>query len=133
MKEWRYVKPLATEHLILEAEEKLGCKFTDSYVDFVKKYNGSRPPVSVFTTSSLQEKTIKSFLSFNPDDVENIVKLNKGVAEISKLLVAFAIDNFGNYICFDRNNHMVFFLDFETGKTELIDKTFSDFLLKIDS
>ncbi|MGL6512214.1 SMI1/KNR4 family protein [Aeromonas hydrophila] len=133
MKEWRYIKPLETENLILEAEEKLGCKFTDSYVDFVKRYNGSRPPVSVFTTSSLQEKTIKSFLSFNPSDVENIVKLNKAVAGISKLLVAFAIDNFGNYICFDRNNNMVFFLDFETGKTELIDKTFSDFLLKIDN
>ncbi|EPX9362362.1 SMI1/KNR4 family protein [Aeromonas veronii] len=133
MKEWRYIKPLETENLILEVEEKLGCKFTDSYVDFVKKYNGSRPPVSVFTTSSLQEKTIKSFLSFNPSDVENIVKLNKAVAGISKLLVAFAIDNFGNYICFDRNNHMVFFLDFETGKTEFIDKTFSDFLLKIDN
>jgi len=45
MKEWRYIKPLETENLILEVEEKLGCKFTDSYVDFVKKYNGSRPPV----------------------------------------------------------------------------------------
>lgn len=132
MKEWRYIKPLATENLISDVEEKLDYKFTDSFVDFVKKYNGSRPPVSIFTTSSLQEKTIKSFLSFNPGDVENIVRLNRGVADISELLVAFAIDNFGNYLCFDRKNHMVFFLDFETGKTELIDKTFSDFLLKID-
>ncbi|MBO2608500.1 SMI1/KNR4 family protein [Shewanella algae] len=133
MKEWRYIKPLETESLISDVEGQLGFKFTDSYVDFVKKYNGSRPPLSVFTTDSLQEKTIKSFLSFNPGDVENIVKLNRGVAEISEMLVAFAIDNFGNYICFDRKNNMVLFLDFETGETELIDKSFSDFLLKIDS
>ena len=133
MKEWRYIKPLATENLISDAEEKLGYRFTDSYVDFVKKYNGGRPPVRIFTTSTSQEKTIKSFLSFNPDDVENIIKLNKSVAEISEQLVAFAIDNFGNYICFDKQNHMVFFLDFETGETELVDKTFSDFLLKIDN
>lgn len=133
MKEWRYIKPLATDNLIPDAEEKLGYKFTDSYVDFVKKYNGSRPPVSVFTTSASQERTIKSFLSFNPSDAENIIKLNKGVAEISEILVAFAIDNFGNYICFEKQNNTVLFLDFETGKTELIDKTFSDFLLKIDN
>lgn len=133
MKEWRYIKPLATESLISETEEKLSYKFVGPYVDFVKKYNGSRPPISVFSTSTSQEKTIKSFLSFNPDDAENIIRLNKGVAEISAMLIAFAIDNFGNYICFDKKNHKVLFLDFETGETELIDETFSGFLLKIDS
>jgi hypothetical protein len=133
MKEWRYIKPLATENLISDVEEKLNYKFTDFFVGFVKKYNGSRPPLSVFNTGASQERTIKSFLSFNPTDVENILKLNKGVSEISANLVAFAIDNFGNYICFDKQNDMVVFLDFETGETELIDKTFSDFLLKIDS
>lgn len=133
MKEWRYIKPLVAENLIRDAEEKLGYNFTSSYVDFVKKYNGSRPPVSVFSTSISQERTIKSFLSFNPSDAENIIKLNKGVVEISAMLVAFAIDNFGNYICFDKQSHQVIFLDFETGKTELIGKTFSDFLKKIDS
>lgn len=133
MKEWRYIKPLAAESLISDAEEKLGYNFVDSYIDFVKEYNGSRPPVSIFSTSTSQERTIKSFLSFNATDVENILKLNRGVTEISANLVAFAIDNFGNYICFDKQNDMVVFLDFETGETELIDKTFSDFLLKIDS
>ncbi|MCG3747683.1 SMI1/KNR4 family protein [Vibrio cincinnatiensis] len=133
MKEWRYIKPLAADSLIPDAEEKLGYNFVDSYIDFVKKYNGSRPPVSIFSTSTSQERTIKSFLSFNPTDVENILKLNKGVAEISAKLAAFAIDNFGNYICFDKQNDTVVFLDFETGETELIDNTFSDFLLKIVS
>ena len=132
MKEWRYIKHLAAESLISDAEEKLGYNFVESYIDFVKKYNGSRPPVSIFSTSTSQERTIKSFLSFNPTDVENILKLNKGVSEISTKLVAFAIDNFGNYICFDKQNDTVVFLDFETGETDLIDKTFSDFLIKLD-
>ncbi|MEQ5676852.1 SMI1/KNR4 family protein [Providencia stuartii] len=43
-----------------------------------------------------------------------------------------AIDNFGNYICFNKENDTVVFLDFETGETELIDNTFSDFLFKIN-
>lgn len=132
MKEWRYIKPLAAESLISDAEEKLGYNFVESYIDFVKKYNGSRPPVSIFSTSTSQERTIKSFLSFNPTDAENIIKLNRGVTEISTKLVAFAIDNFGNYICFDKQNDTVVFLDFETGETDLIDKTFSDFLIKLD-
>ncbi|EMB7845530.1 SMI1/KNR4 family protein [Vibrio vulnificus] len=133
MKDWRYIKPLAAESLIPDAEEKLGYNFVDSYIDFVKKYNGSRPPVSIFSISTSQERTIKSFLSFNATDVENILRLNRGVTEISAKLVAFAIDNFGNYICFDKENDAVVFLDFETGETELIDNTFSDFLLKIMS
>lgn len=132
MKEWRFIKPLAADSLIPDAEEKLGYNFVDSYIDFVKKYNGSRPPISIFSTSTSQERTIKSFLSFNPKDVENIIKLNRGLTENSAKLVAFAIDNFGNYICFDKQNDTVVFFDFETGETELIDKTFSDFLLKID-
>lgn len=89
-------------------------------------------PVSIFNTSASQERTIKSFLSLNATDVENILKMNKGVAEISAKLVAFAIDNFGNYICFDKENDAIVFLDFESGETELIDETFSDFLFKID-
>lgn len=133
MREWRYIKPLATENLIPDAEEKLGYNFVESYIDFVKKYNGSRPPVSIFRTSTSQERTIKSFLSFNLTDVENIIKLNSGISELSTQLVAFAIDNFGNYICFDKHNDAVVFLDFESGETEFIDKTFSDFLQKIDS
>lgn len=131
MREWRYIKPLETDNLIPEVEKKLGYYFVDSYIDFVKKYNGGRPPVSTFNTSESKERTIKSFLSFNPTDSENIIKLNKGVDEISKILVAFAIDDFGNYICFNKKNNMIIFLDFETGKAELIDKTFSDFLLKV--
>lgn len=133
MQKWRYVKPLVAESLISEAEEKLGYKFVESYIEFVKRYNGSRPPVSIFSTSTSQERMIKSFLSLNHDDVDNIIKLNGGVSEFSEILVAFAIDNFGNYICFNKENDAVVFLDFESGETELIDKTFSGFLLKIDS
>lgn len=133
MKEWRYIKALEAKSLIPDAEGKLDYDFPSSYVDFVEKYNGGRPPVSVFSTITSQERTIKSFLSFNPNDAENIIKLNKGVADISEMLVAFAIDSFGNYICFDKQTHEIIFLDFETGETELIDRTFSDFIQKIDS
>lgn len=132
MKEWRYIKPLATEDLIAEVESKLDYKFSDSYINFVKSFNGGRPPVSSFMTIGSEERSIKSFLSLNPTDPENIVKLNKGVAEISAELVAFAIDEFGNYLCFDKGNDSVLFLDFELGETEPVAMDFSSFLSKIE-
>lgn len=128
MAEWRYVKPLANENLIAETEEKLGFKFGDSYVAFVKKYNGSRPPISVFDTNITKERTIKSFLSLNPSDPENIIILNRDVPEISSNVIAFAIDNFGNFICFEKTKGSIVFLEYETGAVERISDNFDKFL-----
>lgn len=133
MAEWRYVKPLANENLITETEEKLNFKFEDSYVAFVKKYNGGRPPISVFDTDTTKERTIKSFLSLNPSDTENIITLNKNVPEVSSNAIAFAIDSFGNYICFDKTKGSIIFMDYETGTIERISDNFDDFLNVISS
>lgn len=132
MKEWRYIKPLPSEGLISELEESLGYKFVDSYIDTVKKYNGARPPKSVFKVANSEEKTIKSFLSLNSSDTENIVNSNKIVSNISENIFAFAIDNFGNYICFDINDNKIYFLDFETGDLELVCEDFVDFLKMLE-
>ncbi|MGC9342798.1 MAG: SMI1/KNR4 family protein [Bacteroidales bacterium] len=128
MKEWRYIKPLKDEKLILEAEKKLDFEFNKAFIAFVKKFNGGRPPVSVFDTKSTKERTIKSFLSLNPDDPEDIITLNKNASDIFVNLIAFAIDNFGNYICFERNSESVIFLDYETGNTEFIANNFNEFI-----
>lgn len=128
MAEWRYVKPLADENQITETEKKLGFNFADSYVAFVKKYNGGRPPISIFDTNITKERTIKSFLSLNPSDPENIIALNKSLAEISSTVIAFAIDSFGNYICFEKTKGSIVFLEYETGTIERISDNFDDFL-----
>lgn len=133
MKEWRYIKPLTTEGLIPEVEGQLGYKFVDSYIDFVKEHNGGRPPIRIFKTSTHKERTIKSFLSFNSGDAENIIRLNRGVAEISTKLVAFAIDDFGNSLCFNKQNDEVVFLDFESEELELVAISFVDFLSMLES
>lgn len=135
MKEWHYIKPLNSDKRISEAEEKLRFEFNESYADVVKKYNGGRPPISSYDTQSKTERTIKSFLSLNPEDSENVFTADRYVSEISKDLIPFAIDNFGNYICFERNSESIIFLDFETGVRELVSESFSDFIniLEADS
>ena len=131
MKEWRYIKPLAADSLISDAEERLATILSTPISTLLRNIMEA-DLLSVYWYHYIARKNDKVLLSFNPTD-ENILKLNKGVDEISAKLVAFMIDNFGNYICFDKENDTIVFLDFESGETELIDKTFSDFLLKIDS
>jgi len=128
MKEWRYIKPLKDEKLIREAEIILDFEFNKTFIKFVKKFNGGRPPVSVFDTKSTKERTIKSFLSLNPDDPEDIITLNKNISRINKNLIAFAVDSFGNLICFEKNGEKIVFLDYETDAIEIIATNFSEFL-----
>ena len=74
-------------------------------------------------------RELKSFLSFNTDDRETVWKIyewNKD--ELSNKYVAFAIDNFGNLICFDADNDKVVFLNHEDLSVEHIANTFAEFL-----
>lgn len=128
MAEWRYIKPLNNENSIEDVEKKIGYKFCSSFVEFAKRYNGARPPIDEFDTDISKGRTIKTFLSLNETDTENIVKHNKYARGENNNVTAFAIDNFGNYICFDNMNKNIIFLDYETGKIEIIAKDFETFL-----
>ncbi len=128
MAEWRYVKSIGSLSRIEEAEKELGIVFDSEFVSFLKQYNGGRPPISVFDTDKMKERTIKSFLSVNINDTENIYKANEVISTVRSDVIPFAIDNFGNYICFCKADNSIVFLDFETGETEHIADRFEDFL-----
>lgn len=127
MAEWRYSKPLTNEKAISETEAKIGYKFYDSYINVVKEHNGGRPPVGVFDTDKTKERTIKSFLSFNTNDTDNIFKAFDVVSKVRNDVVPFGIDSFGNYICFNKADSRVVFLDFETGEIENVADSFDVF------
>jgi hypothetical protein len=129
---WRYTKPLNSEKLIAGAEAQFAFKYPDSYIELIMQYNGGRPPVSVFDTKKTRERTIKSLLSFNEVDTENVYKAYKTVCEIRNDVIPFGIDSFGNYICFNKADSVVVFLDFESGEIEIITDGFSEFLTIID-
>ena len=131
MSEWRYVKSLPTDFNVNEVESRLGFKFCDSFIAFVKNYNGGRPPIGVYDTDITKERTIKSFLSLNSSDEENIVKMNTYLEDASKDIIAFAIDNFGNYICFEKDTSKIVFFNSETENNEFIADDFDIFLKTI--
>ena len=127
--EWKYVKPLISDSVIDEFEKTIKYSFPDDFKDCVVKNNGGRPQLKIFDTSVCKERAIKSLLSFNKDDKVTIWKINEWNAkELTNRFIAFAIDNFGNLICFDSNDNSVIFMDMETLKVELIANSFTGFL-----
>ena len=125
---WKYVKKLADEKSIERFEKQYNFKFSSDYIACVKENNGGRPSLSVFDTSKTKERTIKTLLSFNEEDRETLWKANKDLITIDeKKYIAIAVDNFGNYICFDGKDKIVF-IDHESGDVEKVANSFSGFL-----
>lgn len=129
---WKYVKTLKSENDIAEFEKVYKIEFPDSFKEIVSKFNGGCPEKDVYDTDKTKERTIKSILSFNQNDKETIWKINEySTEELGNRYVAFAIDHFGNLICFSRSNKSIVFMDMETLKTESIAKDFTSFLDKL--
>ena len=127
--EWKYVKPLKTERLITDFENLVNYKFPEEFRKIVLLYNGGRPQNRTFDTEKVRERVLKSFLSFNENDKETVWKIHEWNSDmLGKRFVPFAIDNFGNLICFDVKNSTIVFLNHENGKSEKIADSFHDFL-----
>jgi len=128
---WRYVKPLNNTDIVAQYGAEHGITFDGAFIECIKQNNGGRPSVSTFDTDKAKERTIKSLLSFDEKDAENIFKSNEMLAKETSILIAFALDNFGNYICFLKESGAVVFYDFESGTIERITDDFSTFLGKL--
>lgn len=129
---WKYVKPLKSEKLINDFECLVCYEFPKEFRDCVLQFNGGRPERRGFDTNMNTGRELKSFLSFNTDDRETVWKIyewNKN--ELSSNFLAFAIDNFGNLICFDTKNANVVFLNHEDLSVEHIANTFAEFLKRL--
>ena len=131
---WKYVKALKNENAIVEFEKAYKIEFPDSFKEIVTKFNGGRPEKDVYDTDKTKERTIKSILSFNQDDKETIWKINEySTEELGDKYVAFAIDHFGNLLCFSKSEKSIIFIDSETLKTEVIASDFASFIDKLYS
>lgn len=130
--QWRYVKPLKETSLIEDFECAMTYEFPNSFKECILNNNGGRPSTSTFDTNKTKEREMKSLLSFNKEDKENIWSVNEWVkSDLNNIFIAFAIDNFGNLICFDVNNDSIVFWNHENNETELVAKSFDEFLGKL--
>ena len=130
--EWKYVKTLLSAGCIDEFERLVRYTFPDEFKNCILCNNGGRPNKRVFDTNIQQERAIKSFLSFNKEDRETVWKIQDwNKEELSGKYVAFAIDNFGNLVCFDISNNKIIFYNHENGNIVQIADNFAEFMERL--
>lgn len=125
----KYIKELKSIDLIDKFQQATEYKFCEFFRKFIAINNGGMPERNIFDTDKTKDRTVKSFLSFNCEDKESIWNaVNWLDDEMVDIYIPFALDNFGNMICFDRNDGSVVFIDLENLSIENIAKDFDDFL-----
>lgn len=126
---WKYVKPLESIKNIDDFECIVKYAFPEEFRKCIINNNGGRPELRCFNTDKMDERAIKSFLSFNKGDKETVWKIYEwSKNELADKFVPFAIDNFGNLICFNADNDHIVFLDHENSLVENINDTFAEFI-----
>ena len=129
---WSFIEPLQNQNLITEFENFVGYKFCESFKTCVINFNGGLPEKEAFYVDEREpfnEKVIKTFLSFNKDSKESIWRATEwDNPEQSKIYVPFAIDNFGNLICFNKQNNSVVFIDLDRDKVYTVANNFDSFM-----
>ena len=122
---WKYVKPLENPLSIEDFEKKNGIVFPADAKEIFRKYNGGRPPMKLYDTSTEKNKEFKTLLSFNRSDVENIYKYFP-LDSSDRTLIPFASDPAGNYFVIKEGK--IFLWDHENDKTIFLANTLTEFL-----
>ncbi|MEG0235066.1 MAG: SMI1/KNR4 family protein [Cetobacterium somerae] len=126
--EWKFIKELKSKDSIKKFEDIIGMELPKDYIEFIEKYNGARPKLKLFKTITGKEHVIKTFLSFNITDIENIFSVNEWLKkDFNSEYFAIASDPAGNYIVYNKKFE-IYFWNHEINKFELITKTFTDFI-----
>ena len=134
--EWRAIRPLTSDTVIEEFEEYIGYRFSDTFKEFIRAYNGGKPSHKVFNTKKTRERVFNDLLSFNKEDQNNIWLTNdrKGFMSdwnkdgMMENYVVFAEDAFGNLICFDISDSSIVLIDHENKEAEYISASFEKFI-----
>ncbi len=127
--EWKYVKKLSSESLIDGYEKIYHFKFPEVYKKCVLINNGGRPDKKTFITKNKNEHTLKSFLSFNTEDKETVWEITEwNREELASKYIPFAIDNFGNLICFQKDNTYIAFINLDDMSCEIVSTSFDEFI-----
>lgn len=114
---WNYVQPLVNDNLINKYEKEINYTFPFDFKECVKQNNGGFPEYRIF----FENLVFGKLLSFNKEDKLNIWSYKDWNDDWKTLsnnkidnYVAFAIDAFGNFICFDKNTNEIVLIDHES-------------------
>ena len=125
---WKYVKPLKDNLIIEYLEKTYSIEIPKLLKDIILENNGGRPVKNMFMTKENKEKIIKTLLSYNQSDRENIYIY---IDFFNKGYIPFANTDFGYVICVNNKNENVELYLHEIDKFEYVCENIEEFIDKL--
>lgn len=126
---WKRVKPLIKSNIIDKFEEDYEITLPENLKEFIIANNGGRPSLDIFKTLDGKEVELKSLLSFNEDDTENIynvIEYFKG--QFNGNILPIAMEPSGDYFCIDLTKNSIVYWNHENDVLTFIAKDLVEFL-----
>ena len=124
---WKYKIDIVDANVFKEIESERGILFPEELKKFILEANAATPSKYNFMAGN-SERVMGAILSFNRDEADTdsaFVALN---VISDKNLIPFAIDPFGNYICYNLDEQEIVFWDHESDTVISTGKTLEGFL-----
>ena len=131
--EWLFGEKLPDKTWIEQFEVRSDYHYPEQFIQIVLEHDGASPKNNVYDTELIKGRVFEYLLSFNEEDDAPIWDYLGDEKEwdidgLDWRYVPFAIDPFGNFICFDRTNDRVVFWNHETTEVEVVADDFSSFI-----
>ena len=123
----KYQIPIERLSVFDGIEKQHNVKIPDSFKNLMIEANAATPEKCRFMLNG-EERVLGNMLSFNKKTADTDSAEDAFSAIQNKNLLPFAIDPFGNYICFSTENDTVVVREHETDETISTDLNLSDFL-----
>ena len=131
--QWLYGKKLQNSDAITEFEKELNIQFPPEYKKIVSQYDGGTPVPQFFSTADNTEKVFNYLIKAS--QIQEMFRSLCREFNSDLLLVPFADDPAGNFICFDfttnKSNPQVVFFDLDVGQSAVVTSDFNAFLNEI--
>ena len=122
----KYNSEISIEN-IQEFAKEYGCKYTDDLISFVLRYNNGTISPNKFNTELSEGYEVKTILSYNKGDIENVYTAMEIIKEDGLHLIPFANTPSGDFVCMDISNAVVLWKH-ETSTIEGISHELSSFI-----
>lgn len=130
--EWGPSNPVKDESLVDKFEQQVGYHFPADFRQCILAHGGAWVQPDEFDTQENEGYAINRILSAVPNDrsgsIWELMELDEETTEVMRGYVPFADTPFGDYLCFDRQNDSVVYIDHETLEVEYVAPSFQAFL-----
>lgn len=124
---WKYKIDVVNPNVFSNIEKKYGIVISEELRALILTANAATPSKYNFMLGTT-EKVVGAILSFNEGETDTDTVYTAFSAIEDKALVPFAIDPFGNYICYSNKDNKVVFWNHETSEVSSTEKGLSEFL-----